>query len=165
MKKLVLTGLLGAACLGLAGCGGGEDRNASAGNATTEAEGGEAAMGGEAGANASGAAAGAAASGSFPKGARIVEEGGVTYRIDADGTRVKLGDTDSRIVVENGVRYRVDPGGTRVRINERGLDIDIDTPDVDLPDVDLPDVDAGINKKGNLDVDVKNKKDGNDGPN
>jgi hypothetical protein len=68
----------------------------------------------------------------------------VTYRIDADGTRVQLGPTDSRIVVENGVRYRVDPDGSRVRIGPQGATIDVD----------LPDVDVGVNEKGNLDVDV-----------
>ena len=90
----------------------------------------------------------------FPKGARIVEEKGVTYRIDPDGTRVALTATDSRIVVEGGNRYRVDPDGTRVRINDDGLDIDIDGPDVDV----------GINDKGNPDIDVKDKGDNNAGP-
>ena len=40
-------------------------------------------------------------------------------RVDADGTRVRLGDTDARILVEDGVRYRVDPGGARIRIERR----------------------------------------------
>jgi hypothetical protein len=170
MKKLALTTALGAACLGLAACGDNRaDNAAEADNMSATGEmGGEAGMapgeGNAAAGSAGGAGAGAGTtttttttSSTFPKGARIVEENGVTYRVDADGTRARLGDTDSRIVVENGVRYRVDPGGTRVKINDRGLDID-------LPDL-TPDVDVGVNKKGNLDVDVKNKKDGNDGPN
>jgi hypothetical protein len=82
-------------------------------------------------------------------GARIVEENGAFYRVNADGTRVALGPNDSRILVENDVRYRVDPDGTRVRIGDDGLEIDVDGPDVDLPDVDV-----GVNEKGNLDVDV-----------
>ena len=84
------------------------------------------------------------------KGARIVEENGTTYRVNADGTRVALGANDSRIVVENNVRYRVDPDGARVRIGDDGIQ-------VDGPDVDLPDVDVGVNAKGNLDVDVGDK--------
>lgn len=156
MNKLALTAALGAACV-LAACGDNRtdtaNEAASNGLESTAGNGSAAAGGGD-----STAAAGAAA---FPKGARIVEEDGATWRIDADGTRVRLGDSDSRIVVENGVRYRVDPGGTRVRIDERGLDIDL--PDL-TPDLG-PDVDVGINKKGNPDVDVKDKSDGDDGPN
>ncbi|HLL31483.1 MAG TPA: hypothetical protein VK403_10840 [Allosphingosinicella sp.] len=163
MKKLALTAALGAACLGLAACGDNrrDDANMADANGTAAAgeDNGTAATGGDGSAAAGGTAA--AGSTSFPKGARIVEEDGATWRIDADGTRVRLGDRDSRIVVENGVRYRVDPGGARVRINERGLDIDV--PDL-TPDLG-PDVDVGINKKGNPDIDIKDKKDGNDGPN
>ena len=145
MKKLVLTAALSAACLSLAACGDREAENAADNTgATTEAEGSEATTGGD-----GNTAGGAGATVSAWKGARIVEENGVTYRIDPDGTRVRLTERDSRIVVENGTRYRVDPDGTRVRIDDRGLDIDIDGPNVDLPDVDV-----GINKKGNLDVDV-----------
>jgi hypothetical protein len=164
MKKPALIAALGATCLALAACG---DNNAAnnaadsngslmddgAGSGTTDANGS-----GTTDANA--AAAGATAASSFPKGARIVEEKGVTYRIDADGTRVRLGDTDSKIVTENGVRYRVDPGGTRVKINDKGLDIDV--PDL-TPDLGR-DVDVGINKKGHPDVDVKDKSDGTKGP-
>lgn len=75
----------------------------------------------------------------WPADARIVEEGGVTYRIDADGTRVRLGDSDPRIVVENGVNYRVDPGGARIRLDERGLGVDVDPPRVeaDTPDIEV----------------------------
>ena len=84
----------------------------------------------------------------LPKGARIVEENGVTYRIGAD---------NPKIVVEKGVRYRVDSSGTRVKINDQGLDID-------LPDL-TPDVDIGTNEKGNPDIDVKGHKDGDKVPN
>lgn len=156
MKKLALTAALGATCLALAACGDNVETNAADANASlmNDAAGSE-----TTGAN--GTAAGTTTASSFPKGARIVEEGGVTYRVDADGTRVRLGDTDSRIVVENGVRYRVDPGGARVKIDDQGLDIDV--PDL-TPDLG-PDVDVGINKKGNPDIDVKDNKDGNDGPN
>ncbi len=153
MRKLVIAAALGAASLGLAACGERGDRDANA--ASNEA----ADTVGNAGAAeaAEGAGGATAAAASFPKGARIVEEDGVTWRIDADGTRVRLGENDSRIVVENGVRYRVDPGGTRVRIDDRGIDL--------TPDIDVPDVDVGINKKGNPDVDVKDKDDGDTGPN
>ena len=159
MRNLALTASIAAACLALGACGSDNDRNTTDANAATEA--GEvtetATDSGNAGG--SGAAAGTSAKASFPKGARIVEENGKTYRIDADGTRVELTD-GSRIVTENGVRCRVDPGGTRVRIDPQGVAID-----VDLPDVDLPDVDVGINNKGNPDIDVKAKSDGDSGPN
>ena len=63
----------------------------------------------------------------FVPGTRIVEEDDVFFRIDPDGTRVRLGPDDSRILVEDGVRFRVDPGGTRVRIDESGAEIrDVD---------------------------------------
>jgi len=127
MKKLVLMASL---CVGLAACGERQanttDESATtAGNTTTTQT-------------------TTTATASFPAGARIVEEKGVTYRIDADGTRVQLGSTDSRIVVDSGVRYRVDPDGTRVRIDPQGTVIDVDVPDVRV----------GINQKGNPDVDV-----------
>ena len=139
MRKLALTSLA-AAALGLAACGGGE----------TEANEAVADGGFETDANESAGAA--TAEGSFPEGARIVEENGVTYRVDPDGTRTALGPNDARIVEENGVRYRVDPDGGRIRIDERGLAL----PGVD---VDLPDVDVGINEKGNPDVDVSDDSD------
>ena len=156
MNRLALTAALGAACLGLAACGDGRDDDMAANdmadaNMTTMAEGeGE---GAEANAMASGASGNSMATPAFPRGARIVEENGVTYRLNADGTRVRLGASDSRILVENGVRYRVDPGGTRVKINDRGIDID-------GPDIDVPDVDVGVNEKGNLDIDVQDRSDG-----
>jgi hypothetical protein len=152
MRKLALTAALGAACLGLAACSGGGEGNAAGNNeaGAIEGEGNGVAMAGEGngGAGAGGGAGGnSAAASNWPRGARIVDENGVTYRVDADGTRVRLTDRDARIVVENGVRYRVDPGGARVRINDRGIDID-------GPNIDLPDVDVGVNNKGNVDVDV-----------
>jgi ABC-type glycerol-3-phosphate transport system substrate-binding protein len=144
MKKLALTAALGAACLALAACG---DRDAASNEANDSAVTTEGADGNE-------TAAAAGSSAAFPKGARIVEENGVTYRVNADGTRVALTAADSRIVIEGGKRFRVDPDGTRVRIDDDGGAIDID----------LPDVDVGINDKGNPDIDVKDKDDGNVGP-
>jgi hypothetical protein len=146
MKKIIFAAA--ASCLALAACSEADMTKNESGNVTAEDNG---AM-----VDANGAAVATAGSGNWAKGARIVEEDGVTYRIDADGTRVKLGDSDSKIVVENKIRYRVDPDGTRVRIDDDGLDID-------LPDV-TPDVDVGINDKGNPDVDVKTKGDNNAGP-
>ena len=131
MKKLLLAASLG---LALAGCG---DTGT---NDTTAADNGTDATA----AGAAPAAGSQTATATFPRGARIIEESGVTYRIDADGTRVRLGENDSRIVVENGVRYRVDPDGSRIRIDPEGVAIDVD----------LPDVDVGINEKGNPDIDV-----------
>ncbi len=143
MRKLAWTAALGAACLGIAGCGSDADRaNNSAG---TEAEGNGAAVT-DGGSNGSGTAS---ADADWPRGTRIVEENGVTYRVNPDGTRVQLTADGPRIVVENGTRYRVRPDGTRVRIDDTGIDIDLDGPN--LPGVD---VDVGTNRKGNLDIDV-----------
>ena len=142
MKRIAIIAAVGASCIAIAACSPADVTENTESNAAAEAEG--------AGTEGTSAAAGTA----FPKGARIVEENGVTYRIDADGTRVALTDTDSRIVVEGGNRFRVDPDGTRVRIDVDGLSIDIDAPDVDV----------GINDKGNPDIDVKDKGDNNAGP-
>lgn len=144
MKKLALTTFAAAAALSLAACGDGEveaNNTAAEDNAVTDTS-----------ADSAGGAAGAAGTNSAWKGARIVEENGVTYRVNADGTRVALGANESRIVVEDNIRYRVDPDGTRVRIGDDGLEVDVDGPDIDLPDVDV-----GVNEKGNLDVDVGDK--------
>ena len=135
MKKLILAATL---CAGVAACGSNES------NTANDSAAGEAVNG-----SASASTTTQTASAAFPRGARIVEENGVTYRVNADGTRVALGPNDARIVVEDNVRYRVDPDGTRVRIGDDGLEVDVDGPDVDLPDVDV-----GVNEKGNLDVDV-----------
>ena len=136
MKKLLLAASLG---LALAACGDtGTNETTAADNGTDAAAAGESANG------AAPAAGSQTATVVFPRGARIIEESGVTYRIEADGTRVRLGENDSRIVVDNGVRYRVDPDGSRIRIDPQGATIDVD----------LPDVDIGINEKGNPDIDV-----------
>lgn len=148
MRRIAITAFVGAACLGIAACSDRETNTVE----NSAAPAGEMNLGGaEAGGEATtdGTSGGTSAATAWSREARIVEENGVTYRINADGTRVRLGENESRIVVENGVRYRVDPDGTRVRINREGLNID------------LPDVDVGINKKGNLDVDV-NEGDRND---
>ena len=79
------------------------------------------------GANYSAGNAATTASSEWPKGARIVVENGVTYRVEPGGVRVALGPNDSRIVIENGVRYRVDPSGTRVRIDPSGAVIEVNT--------------------------------------
>ena len=142
MTRFALTAALGAVCL-IAACDDGA-RNNAAGN-DTEAEGnGSAPAAGSGEGEGNGSSANTSASSRFPDDARIVEEGGVTYRVNADGTRVRLGDGEARIVVENGVRYRVEPDGNRVRIDARGARIGID----------LPDVDIGVNEKGNPDVDI-----------
>ena len=132
MRKAVFIALAGVASWGLAACG---ERAADYNAAANAGAAGEP----------SAQQGSATASATYPKGARIVDENGVIFRIDPDGTRVQLGPNDSRIVVENGVRYRVDPSGTRVRIDDQGLDVDVD----------LPDVDVGINEKGNPDIDVR----------
>ena len=131
MKKLILAATL---CAGVAACGSNESNTAN-----------DSAVGEAVNGSASASTTTQTASAAFPRGARIVEENGVTYRIDADGTRVQLGPNESRIVVENGTRFRVDPDGARVRIDPQGATIDVD----------LPDVDVGINEKGNPDVDVR----------
>ena len=109
MKKLVLTFALGTACLGLAACGDSDTNAADAANAA----------GTEAPANGS---ATQSASAAFPTGARIVEENGVTYRVDADGTRVRIDD--------DGVAIDVDLPDLDIGINEKG------NPDVDVGDRD-----------------------------
>ena len=148
MKKLALTAALGATCLALTACG---DRDAASNEANDSAVTTESVDGNE---TAAAGGAGGAGGTAFPKGARIVVEKGVTYRINADGARVALTGTDSRIVIEGDKRFRIDPDGTRVRIDDDGGAIDIDVPDVDV----------GINDKGNPDIDVKDKNDGNIGP-
>jgi opacity protein-like surface antigen len=145
--KAFLIAAAGASCLAIAACSPADVTENDSSAVNTEAEGGE-------GASAGGGTTAAAGS-SWPKGARIVEENGVTYRVDSDGTRVALTSSDSRIVVEGDKRFRVDADGTRVRIDDDGGAIDIDVPDVDV----------GINDKGNPDIDVKDKNDGDSGPN
>jgi hypothetical protein len=123
MNRIAISAAAAAALLGLVACG---EREATDNLSTAEA-----ATSGE---------APAAAGNGWVEGARIVEEDGATFRIDPDGTRVRLGAGDSVIAVENGVRYRVDPDGARIRIDDQGVDVDLDIPDVD---VELPSVDVG----------------------
>lgn len=118
MKRLTLVALA-ALPLSLAACSGGRDP------ATNQSA--------ETGANAAPSASETTtASAAFPRGARIVEEDGVTFRIDPDGTRIRLGDADSRILVENDVRFRVDPDGSRVRIGPDGAEIEVDNVRADI---------------------------------
>ena len=140
MKKLILSSALGGAVLLLSGCGGNADTTAPDETAAaTEAA-------------ATPAATGAVAtSADWPKGTRIVDEGGVTYRVDPAGTRAAIDDKAWRIVTEGDTRYRVNPGGTRIRIDDEGLDLRGAASGPDIPGVD---VDVGTNNKGHLDVDV-----------
>lgn len=57
--------------------------------------------------------------------ARIVEEDGVFYRVDPDGSRTVLERGAVRIVEEDGVTYRVDPDGSRVVLREPGAPVDV----------------------------------------
>lgn len=118
--RLHIVSVISASALALAACGGNKATNNSAAanasaNATAPAD-----VNMTSG-NMSGAGAGAVSA--WPEGSRIVEENGVTYRVDSAGTRVRLQANESRIVVDNGVRYRVDPDGSRVRISPDGLRI------------------------------------------
>jgi hypothetical protein len=128
MKKLILTGALGATALLLSGCGDNQTDTVAEDTATVDTT--TADTMGTTGMDTT-------ASANWPAGTRIVEEGGTTYRVDPDGTRVAIQNNEWRIVTENGVRYRVGPGGNRVRIDDRGIDVDL-----------------GINDQGNLDLDV-----------
>jgi hypothetical protein len=138
MKKLILSSALGAAVMLVAACGDGAEE-ATVDTAETDAMATGDAM------------ADAGASADWPAGTRIVEEDGVTYRVNADGTRVELTSGDWRIVTEGEERYRVSSDGTRIRIDEDGLDLDGVASGPDIPGVD---VDVGTNADGNLDVDV-----------
>jgi hypothetical protein len=71
------------------------------------------------------AGAGTTASSDWPEGSRIVEENGVTYRVESGGTRVQLEPGSARIVTEGSKRYRVDATGTRVEIDPNGTAIKI----------------------------------------
>ena len=148
MKKLVLMSALGAAVLLVSACGDNDadtatdDTTAVADDASTTAP------------------AATTASSDWPSGTRIVEEGGVTYRVDPAGTRVAVDDNSWRIVTDKDTRYRVDPAGTRIRIDDEGLDL---SGAASGPDISGVDVDVGTNNKGNLDVDVST--DGTDASN
>lgn len=117
MTRLLYGAAAAALTIGLAGCYDRDEANYSDNGYNAAA----AAENGAYDANASGTQY--AGADSWPEGTRIVVEDNVTYRIDPNGVRVRLGDADSRIEVVDGVRYRVDPGGTRIRIDDRGLAI------------------------------------------
>lgn len=157
MRKHILFATVGALALSLAACGDGRDDANMSDNAanmmgdTNDAVGDDTANTGATG-NASGTAA---VDPNWPRGTRVVQEGSVVYRVNPDGSRVRIEGDDVRIVTEGGVRYRVNRDGTRYRIDERGIDVDIDGPRI--PGVD---VDVGTNRDGNLDVDIST--DGND---
>lgn len=112
MRGLAFTAICSALALGVTACGDADDETANSA-AVTNTAGTEVAPGNS-------ASAGASTASAWPEGSRIVEEGGVTYRVDSAGARVRLEPSDSRIVVADGVRYRVDPDGARVRIDQRG---------------------------------------------
>ena len=147
MKKLILSGALGAAVLLVSACGDNDADTATDDTAVVAED------------TATDAAA-TTASSNWPSGTRIVEEGGVTYRVDPAGTRVAIDDNSWRIVTDKDTRYRVDPAGTRIRIDDEGLDLSGAASGPDIPGVD---VDVGTNNKGNLDVDVST--DGTDASN
>jgi hypothetical protein len=135
MNRLALASACALAAIGLAGCSDNEAAIEENEATTADSATGEAAGGTE-----------TAAVTTFPQGSRIVEEEGVTFRIDADGTRVRLGPTDSRILVEEKVRYRVDPDGTRVRIDPDGAAIAVDGGDVEASvDADGPTLEVDTN--------------------
>jgi hypothetical protein len=144
MKKLILTAAFGPAALLLSACGDNDADTVEEDTTVVDTD------------TADTAATTAAADPNWPTGTRIVEEDGVTYRVNADDTRVAIEDGSYRVVVADGVRYRVDASGTRHRIDDEGLDID-------LPAVEGVDVDLGTNQSGNLDLDVST--DGTDASN
>lgn len=131
MKKLILASALGTAALLVSACG---DRDAETDDTAVVDETATAQPTADA---AGGTSTTTTASADWPARTRIVEEGGVTYRVNPDGARVVIDDNSWRVVTEGGTRYRVGPDGTRVRIDDEGFDIDV-----------------GINERGNLDVDV-----------
>ena len=140
MKKLLVTSALASAVLMLSACGDNDadtaaDDTAAADTVAADAAGDTAAT----------------ASADWPAGTRIVEEGGVTYRVDPAGARVAIEDDSWRIVTEGDTRYRVGPAGTRVEIDDDGLDLEGAASGPDIPGVD---VDVGTNTQGNFDVDV-----------
>ena len=132
MKKLILASALGATTLLLAACGDSTDDEAVVEDTTVV--------------DTSADTAGAADA-DWPTGTRIVEEGGVTYRVGPDGTRTEVAGGEWRIVTEGDTRYRVGSSGVRYEIDEDGIDVDDNEPDG-------IDVDVGTNSQGNLDVDV-----------
>lgn len=149
MRRFAITAALGAAALGLAGCGDYDEEaeyNAE-GNAAYGADGaGNAGYG--AGADGGNAAYGATAATELPAGTRVVVEEGVRYRIDPDGTRVRIEGSEPVIVVEEGARFRIDPDGTRVRIGPDGAAIDVDGDvDADVRVGDDPSLEVNVNDR------------------
>jgi len=139
MKKLLITSALGSAVLLLSACGDNDADTAADDAARAET------------APVETADTTAMASTDWPTGTRIVEEDGVTYRVDPAGARTAIEDDSWRIVTEGDTRYRVDPNGTRVEIDAEGMDLEGAASGPDVPGVD---VDVGRNTQGNLDVDV-----------
>ena len=136
MKKLILTSALGALALTLAACGDNDADDTATADETAAAVD-----------TVDTAPADTTADADWPKGTRIVEEGGKTYRVNTDNTRVEIPAGGFRVVTVDGVRYRVDASGTGHRIDDEGVDLD-------LPAVEGIDIDLGTNQKGNLDLDV-----------
>lgn len=132
MNKLILATALGASTLLLAACG--DDTEADTAAVDTEAT----------------ETAAADANVGWPAGTRIVEDGGTTYRVNSDGTRVEIANGEWRIVTDGGTRYRVSSSGVRYEIGDEGEDLD-GAPDGGPGDVD---VDVGTNASGNIDLDV-----------
>ncbi len=129
MSRLIIAAAAGALTLTVGGCYDADEANYSDnGYNASEAAANGAYDAGNAGGN---GYATADASGSWPEGARIIVEEGVTYRIDPGGARIRLGADDSRIEVIDGVRFRIDPGGRRVRIDEQGAVIRVEPGDAD----------------------------------
>ena len=121
--RIILAAAAGALTISVSGCYEKQEYN----NDYNAADANYAANGAEYDANASaGNYASADAATSWPEGARIVVDNGVTYRIDPGGARVALGPNDARIEVIDGVRYRIDPGGARIRIDDQGVAIRVD---------------------------------------
>ena len=137
MKKLILTAALGSAVLLVSACG---DNDAETAEDTVVVD-----------ETATADTGATTASADWPSGTRIVEEGGVTYRVNSDGTRVAIDDGSWRIVTEGDDRFRVSTDGTRIRIDDDGLDLDGVASGPDIPGVD---VDVGTNAAGNLDIDA-----------
>ena len=135
MKKLILSSAIGALALTLSACGDNDADDAATADETTAAV------------DTTAAPAATTADADWPSGTRIVEEGGKTYRVNTDSSRVEIEPGGYRIATVDGVRYRVDASGTGHRIDDNGVDID-------LPAVEGIDIDLGTNKSGNLDLDV-----------
>jgi Flp pilus assembly protein CpaB len=91
MKRLIMTAAALGAAASLAACGADASTEPAASDTATVAD-------------TLPTATVTAAAADWPKGTRIVEENGVTYRVDPAGTRVALGDNGWRIVTDNGTR-------------------------------------------------------------